>query len=201
MSSHRSKNMNFLAKIFPVAWGYAYFIRACLSLKNGQYADALADLSQAIAYEPGNTRYYLVRGGVYETLEDLDAALLDYRFCHQHQAPNLHYIYTSCARVKINRNIGNDLNAAIADATTAIRLKPNYADAYTLRAIAYCFIGEYDKAMDDAEKAIHAGLQISGGYRARALTHHMLKNYAAAIMDYDEAIRRESGNPWCYYRR
>ncbi|MBI2487537.1 MAG: tetratricopeptide repeat protein, partial [Deltaproteobacteria bacterium] len=43
---------------------------------------------------------------------------------------------------------------AIADFNHAIKLKPDYVDAYIVRGITYSHIGEYDLAIADFNHAI-----------------------------------------------
>jgi tetratricopeptide (TPR) repeat protein len=47
-----------------------------------------------------------------------------------------------------------DYKNAIEKYTEAIRLDPDYADAYSSRGTAYCAEGDYDKAIDDYNEAI-----------------------------------------------
>jgi tetratricopeptide (TPR) repeat protein len=57
----------------------------------------------------------------------------------------------------MNRGLGSarseNYQGAIEDYTEAINLKPNFADAYVLRAIANCRAGKRSEAISDAQKA------------------------------------------------
>ena len=46
------------------------------------------------------------------------------------------------------------LDKAIEHYNEAIRLKPNFAEAYTYRGVAYQSKGEYDRAIEDHNRAI-----------------------------------------------
>ncbi len=78
---------------------------------------------------------------------------------------------------------------AISDYDTAIRLEPDYADAYNNRAFAKAALKEYFAAIADYDTAIRLEPDYAEAYHSRGAVKHDLKQYAAAIVDYDKAIR------------
>ena len=73
--------------------------------------------------------------------------------CVKEQAPN-----KKAAKESFDRGyaavLNNDLDKAILEYTEAIRLDPNYAWAYTHRAVAFFKKGDVDRAIAQCEKAL-----------------------------------------------
>jgi len=101
-----------------------------------------------------------------------------------------------------------DYDRAIADFTEALRLYPNYWEAYTSRGFAYYFIKDYDRAINDLTNAI----RINPFYLTYAIRGSIYldgkKDLDRAISDYTESIRINanfdqaySGRGAAYYRR
>ena len=59
---------------------------------------------------------------------------------------------------------------AIADYTTAIELKPDYAEAYNDRAFAYYLKGDFDRAITDYTRAIELRPNYPKAYNSRELS-------------------------------
>ena len=78
---------------------------------------------------------------------------------------------------------------AIADYTEAIRLKPDFADAYANRAFAYGSLEQFDKAVADCNEAIRLQPDSAEAYKNRGGAYCNLKQYDKAIADCNEAIR------------
>ena len=92
-------------------------------------------------------------------------------------------------------------DAAIADYTAAIGLKPDDALAYLNRGVANAKLGEYFPAISDYDMAIHLKPGSADAYYNRGIAKDALKQYAAAISDYDMAIRLEPGSADAYHNR
>lgn len=75
--------------------------------------------------------------------------------------------------------------------TTAIRLKPDSAEAYCSRGSVHYAIGNYAAAIQDYAAAIRLAPARVEGYFNRAVTHFQMQDYEAAIRDYSEALARE----------
>jgi len=81
-----------------------------------------------------------------------------------------------------------DYDKAIVNFTEAIRLDPNYAEAYSYRAGAYYGKKDYDKAIADYTELIRLKPDASS-YSNRAGAYYLKKDYDKAIADYTEAAR------------
>jgi len=95
-----------------------------------------------------------------------------------------------------------DPKKAIEYLTNSIRLKPDLAEAYGNRGLAYSKdLRHYRRAIDDFDKAIHLKPDLADVYNNRGLTYDKLGQYQRAIKDYDEAIRLKPGDADAYYNR
>jgi serine/threonine protein kinase/tetratricopeptide (TPR) repeat protein len=78
---------------------------------------------------------------------------------------------------------------AIADYTEAIRLKPDYAEAYNERGQTYFKLKQFDKAISDYGDAIRIKPDFAEAYSNRAFTYTRLGQFEKALADCNEAIR------------
>ena len=92
-------------------------------------------------------------------------------------------------------------NDAIAAANQAIRLKPDFAEAYCNRGIGYRILGKYQQAMNDFNKAIKLDPHFADTYNARGVLYAKLGNVQQAINDYSKAIELHSQPAVPYYNR
>jgi tetratricopeptide (TPR) repeat protein len=98
-----------------------------------------------------------------------------------------------------------EYQAAITQATEAIRLAPDLADPYQIRGEAYYHEKRLDEALADLNNAIRLGQGGTEVYRLRGWVYFARKNYDMAIQDFTRAIedRPDSdplrGRASCYY--
>lgn len=90
---------------------------------------------------------------------------------------------------------------AIVAYDQAIRLKPNYIEAYNNRGIAKSAIGQSFAAIADFDKAIEIKPDFAKGYTFRGAVKEDLGQNAAAIADYDKAIQITPDDAVVYYFR
>jgi len=83
-----------------------------------------------------------------------------------------------------------DPRAAIAAFTEAIRLDPEFAEAYSRRGRAYTDLKEFDRALEDINRAIAIDPGVKRAYLARARTYLDMGDNQRAIVDATEGIRR-----------
>jgi tetratricopeptide (TPR) repeat protein len=90
---------------------------------------------------------------------------------------------------------------AIQCYTEAIRLKPDYADAYNNRGNARYNRGDFAAAIKDYNEAIRLEPDHALAYNNRGLALYAKGDFAAAIKDYSEAIRLKPDYASAYYNR
>ena len=94
-----------------------------------------------------------------------------------------------------------DTSKAIEYLNEAIRLKPDYADAYIDRAVAYTKLGQNQLAIRDCDEAIRLKPDYAVTYYNRGAIYYDLGQNQRAIKDFDTAIRLEPDHPVPYNNR
>jgi lipoprotein NlpI len=95
------------------------------------------------------------------------------------------------ARGEVYHNTKN-YDSAIADYTTALRLKPDLFQAYFMRHLAYLEKGDNEHALADLSKAINLRPWQKLPYVSRALVYASQEKYHDAITDLSRAIALET---------
>ena len=96
---------------------------------------------------------------------------------------------------------GGDYDLAIADYDQAIKLRPDYAEAYLSRGGVYDAKGEYDRAIADYDQAIKLRPDYAEAYSNRGIVYKARGEYDRAIADYDQAIKLQPDLAVPYYNR
>ncbi len=94
-----------------------------------------------------------------------------------------------------------DYNKAIDNYNMALKLNPEYAEAYYFRGYAYYELKDYGKAIEDYSKAIKLNPEYEVVYHFRGITYRLLKEYDKAIEDYNKAIELNPREANVYYSR
>ncbi len=132
---------------------------------------------------------------------DLDGAIRYYTKVIQSgniSKRNLALTYFSRARVYDRKR---DADRSIADYTRAIRIRPDYADAYTNRGIWYRRKGQYGKAIADYNRAARIKPNDADIYNNRGVAYKNMRRYDKAIADYNKAIHLNPKYASSYYNR
>ena len=90
---------------------------------------------------------------------------------------------------------------AIAYYTQAIKLKPDFFQAYTNRGTAYAETGDFDKAIQDFTQAIQLKPDLSEAYSNRGAAYAEKDDFDSAIQDYTQAIQLKQDMPEAYGNR
>ena len=101
-------------------------------------------------------------------------------------------------------NYIDDYDAAIANYTEAIRLYPNYAEAYYFRAYVYAVKGDHDKTVADTTAAARDDdfyYAVVGEFADLYLDGEFGTNYAQALSILSGAIRAKPRLPDGYLKR
>lgn len=94
-----------------------------------------------------------------------------------------------------------EYDAAIADFTKAIRLKPAFAEAYRDRGWSYSAKRQYDQAITDFSELIRLWPDSAEAYRDRGWAHSSNGQYDQAITDCSYALRHNERDEEAYYVR
>jgi tetratricopeptide (TPR) repeat protein len=94
-----------------------------------------------------------------------------------------------------------DYQQAITDYTEAIRLKPDYAEAFNNRGNSYSELKQYDKAIGDYNEAIRLKPDYALAFGGRGNAYYYLRQYDKAIADYSEAIRLKPDDASAFQNR
>jgi tetratricopeptide (TPR) repeat protein len=82
----------------------------------------------------------------------------------------------------------------------AIKMQPDFADAYWIRGLAYADLGQYQRAIEDYNKSMRLKPN-DLIYNHRGLAYRNLGQYQLCIEEYNEAIRLKSVEADAYYER
>ena len=85
--------------------------------------------------------------------------------------------------------------------TALLTLNPKMVEDYIKRGNAYCYIGEYTKAIADYSAAIARKPNHLKAYYRRGVAYAKNTEYAKAISDYNEVIQRAPKQAEVYQRR
>jgi tetratricopeptide (TPR) repeat protein len=96
--------------------------------------------------------------------------------------------------------INGDYGKAIAEFNRAIRLKPDYVEAYHARGIVYYIAGNRARAIEDYGEAIRLNPKNTLSYILRGMAYESEHQFEIAIKDYNRLIDLdpEYGPAWCY---
>lgn len=129
----------------------AYYNRGFDYYEKGQYDRAIADCTEAIRLKPDDPIAYSNRGVAYAEQGEYDRAITDFTEAIRLKPddPDAYY----------NRGLtyvkqGHPPDRVIADCTEAIKLKPDHANAYLIRAGAYQYGGEIERAIADCKSVL-----------------------------------------------
>lgn len=87
----------------------------------------------------------------------------------------------------LQMDLGND-ELAVADYSEAIRVDPQFAEAFYNRGIAHNKLKRYQLSVDDYTSAIKL-FEFASFYNNRGISNYDLGNYEAALRDFTDAIR------------
>ncbi|MBN1472322.1 MAG: tetratricopeptide repeat protein [Syntrophaceae bacterium] len=90
---------------------------------------------------------------------------------------------------------------AIEYLSEAIKLKPDYTEAYDKRGAAYSNQGNYQLAINDFNEVIRLNPDDANAYNNRGVAYYKLGQYQRAIEDYDRIISGQTDDAVVYDNR
>ena len=138
---------------FDPATAQEYIKRGNFYFEQGDYEAALADYSEAIKLEPGNSYAWAVRGYCQVFRGETEAAFIDLNHAVKLDPRNA---YAFSYRSALYVSLGN-ANQALVDSNRAILLEPNRGFHYYLRGNAWQTKGDARKAKADLDRAENLG--------------------------------------------
>ena len=158
--------------------------------KQGKYAEAIKDYTQAIDANP-DYRSYFGRAGAYRQLQQYDQALADYSKAIALK-PDSAAAYHDRAICQVH--LGFD-NGAAEDYDRALELDPTNAHTWNARGFIYLKKGGYNKAKDCFTKAIELDGNFVEAYDNRARAELKLKDAEGAKQDSEKAAALRQEKP------
>jgi len=90
---------------------------------------------------------------------------------------------------------------AISEYIKAIKINPNYADAYNNRGVSYYNQGKYEQAINDYTRAIELNPKYADAYNNRGIVYYDQGQHNQAISDYSKAIDVNKSYAKAYHNR
>lgn len=141
------------APFLEPAEAHGHELRATGFFQSGQYDLAIAEYSEAIRLDPTVQSRFHNRGLVYRKIGQFDLALADLDKAIELDPKNA-VTFADRGVIRFESPRPGLLGMSIADFGEAIRLKPDFVEAYIGRAHAYCLKERYGDAIWDLSKVI-----------------------------------------------
>ncbi|GIQ74381.1 caspase family protein [Bradyrhizobium sp. RD5-C2] len=161
-----------------------YFWRAVGWNKKGNYAQVIADATEALHLKP-STPVYNLRGSAYYDKGEYDIAIADFNDALRMGPPGGIIFHN---RGNAYRGKG-DYAKAIADYDAAIKAGPKSAFSYQNRGASKQALGDLDGALADINEAVRIDPSLPQPLISRAVIWRAKGDIARAIADTTEAIR------------
>lgn len=160
---------------------------------------AIADLSKAIQLSPQNPLYYKNRAVAYSSV-NLDLALADLAMALKYD-PKDASTWNAKGLIRVKNGSGSGYLFSIDDFSEAIKLRPDYAEAYKNRGDSYRQGQKYELSIADYTKAIQLRPDYSDAYSGRARAYKLKYDFEPAIADITRAIQLQPKVGLYYYER
>ncbi|KAJ3184569.1 cytochrome c oxidase subunit 1 [Geranomyces variabilis] len=157
---------------------------------------ALKNLAEALKYNKREPEVYLLRGVCYEKLQDWTNAIKEFTPCiHLNPAFSKAYFHRGLCKLHLQDDQG------ISDMSKAIKLDPDYFEAYITRASYYQMKGDYQLAIEDCTEALRVEPTSIRAYLLRGGCNCKLLQFDIALADFGQAITIDRTSHHAFYNR
>ncbi len=145
----------------------------------------IRDYSEAIERKPDFAEAYNNRGIAYHTQGDYEKAIADYTLSIKYENPERFrpYINRGNTYFKLEQ-----YDKALADYDEAIRLEPDYDEAYNNRGVIFRKQGKYNRALEDYHSAMRLNPSDASPHLNAGLVHEEMGNPRAAVDSFEKYI-------------
>lgn len=185
-----------LAEVLRLAPDFlpAYFVRAAVYTEMGELDEAVADFDAAIRLSPSMGWAYSGRANVWIQKREHEKAAADYQEAIQcDPGAAEQYVLQKLVVEAHCHHREEEFAAAIAKATEAIDLDPQYIPAYAVRASAHWYAEEFVKAVEDHARWIDVAGESFSALMGRGQVYAEMGEFEAALADLNRAIEMGEG--------
>ncbi|WP_072402916.1 tetratricopeptide repeat protein [Flaviramulus basaltis] len=173
----------------------AYFYRAIAKNDLGDFRGAIVDYSKIIVEEPDADTYYN-RGNSRYSIKDFTGAKEDYAKAYMLDENFIDALY-SLACVKLDLEEYED---ALKDFSSVLKVAPDQAKVYTLRAATYKALENYQNALQDYSTSVLIEPNADSYYN-RGVFLMDINYHKEANVDLTESIKLNKNNSYAYFYR
>jgi tetratricopeptide (TPR) repeat protein len=177
-----------------------YVTRGDSYYQMGEYVQALADYTKAIAMQSDCVEAFYQRGVAFRQQQNYARAITDFAKVTElaSQQPMGYFALGEAYYSEPDPEYAK----AITNLNKAIELDGSLTDAYYIRGLVYAAMQGFDKAIQDFTQVIERNAQsVDAAYYARGLAHAAKAEFDKAIEDYGQAIERNGQFADAYYTR
>lgn len=165
--------------------------------KSNNYKNAIAAYTNAIELKPQYVQAYNNRGLAEIDLGNYQQAIDDYNKAIELNPKEANAFNN---RGNAYKDLGNN-QQAINDYNKTLELSPEDEMAYYNRGNVYNALGNHQQAISDYNKALKLNPKDTEAYSNRGVAYNALGNHQRAINDYNKAIELNSNYAEAYYNR
>jgi serine/threonine protein kinase/tetratricopeptide (TPR) repeat protein len=183
-------------------WAEAYLNRAAACEAQGEFADALADLTKALGLGYSPTAVLLTRSRVYSRMGKPELAAKD-REEGMKQPPTDEKGWVTRGLLRMPKDGEGGVKAfadALADFEAALAVNPRSATALQCKARAYSMAGENKQAVAVLTELLTVHPESLDALSGRAMLYSRLGERAKAHADAEEALRLGEGRARTTYQ-
>ena len=101
----------------------------------------------------------------------------------------------------VDQMANEKLEDAIRSFELALRIDPNYVDAWIKKGYAHFHLGEYPVAITCYDKALDIDLNNAEAWNLKGLAYYKMRNYADAIIACDKAVDINPNDAMSWYNK